>query len=161
MTLSQATIDELRSLLGRLAQGLLTPAELQRVNALLAANQQAQQMFADYAMLDACLEMCDFPDQSPSFAPSSFLGSAVHATVGYCSSGWPLAYLVATLIFGIVIVIGALVPVSQPVQVAKESIPTKSDVMLKETNSSAGSPAWSIANGSKIRNPKSEIRNKS
>ena len=36
-------------------------------------------------------------------------------TVGYFSSGWPVAYLVATVIFGIGLLIGSLVHVSQPV----------------------------------------------
>ena len=50
-----------------------------------------------------------------------FLSTTLHGTVGYFSSGWPVAYLVATVIFGIGLLIGSLVHVSQPVQVARQS----------------------------------------
>jgi hypothetical protein len=46
-------------------------------------------------------------------------GSAIYGTFGYFSSGWPVAYLVATVIFGIGLTIGALVHVSPPAQVAR------------------------------------------
>ena len=55
--MSPIHIDELRGLLGRFADGPMTQREIERLNELLAADSQAQQMFADYAMLDACLEM--------------------------------------------------------------------------------------------------------
>ena len=58
----------------------------------------------------------------PSTAtPFGFLSTTLHGTVGYFSSGWPVAYLVATVIFGIGLLIGSLVPVSQPAQVARQS----------------------------------------
>ena len=38
----------------------------------------------------------------------SFMSGAWHGTVGYFSSGWPVAYLVATVIFGIGLLIGSL-----------------------------------------------------
>ena len=41
--------------------------------------------------------------------------------VGYFSSGWPVAYMVATVIFGIGLLIGSVVHVSQPAQVARQS----------------------------------------
>jgi hypothetical protein len=50
----------------------------------------------------------------PAFA---FRGTETHLGVGQFSSGWPLAYLVATVIFGIGLVIGALTHVSQPGQI--------------------------------------------
>ena len=51
----------------------------------------------------------------------TFLSTTLHGTVGYFSSGWPVAYLVATVIFGIGLLIGSLMHVSQPVQVARQS----------------------------------------
>jgi hypothetical protein len=57
MKLTPAQTEELRCLLARCADSPMTQAELDRLNELLAADTQAQQMFADYAMLDACLEM--------------------------------------------------------------------------------------------------------
>ena len=49
-------------------------------------------------------------------------GNATGGAVGYLSSGWPVAYLVATVISGIALVIGSLTPVSQPAQVAKQTV---------------------------------------
>jgi hypothetical protein len=57
MKLSPAQIEELRSLLARSADVPMTEREAARLNELLAADVQAQQMFVDYAMLDACLDM--------------------------------------------------------------------------------------------------------
>ena len=66
-------------------------------------------------------------DDLPALVPTSspvlgFLGNATHGTVGYFSSGWPLAYLVATAIFGAALLVGSLVPVSSPQQVARQSV---------------------------------------
>jgi hypothetical protein len=45
-----------------------------------------------------------------------FVGDTAAGTVGYSSSGWPVAYLVATVVVGIGLIVGALVHVSQPVK---------------------------------------------
>ena len=55
----------------------------------------------------------------PSFFTLS--GNTLHGTLGYFSEGWPVAYLIATLICGVSLLIGSLMPVSQPVQVARQS----------------------------------------
>jgi hypothetical protein len=45
--------------------------------------------------------------------PAPF-GHTLYGMVGHFSSGWPVAYLIATVVFGIGLVIGAIVHVSQP-----------------------------------------------
>jgi hypothetical protein len=57
MNLSPAQTEELRSLLARCADVPMTEQETVRLNELLVSDVQAQQMFVDYAMLDACLDM--------------------------------------------------------------------------------------------------------
>ena len=52
-----------------------------------------------------------------------FLTTTLPGTFGYFSSGWPVAYLIATVIFGLGLLIGSLVPVSEPEQVARQSSP--------------------------------------
>ena len=48
----------------------------------------------------------DLPGSPP--APLlGFLGNAIHGTVGYFSSGWPVAYLMATVIFGLGLLVGS------------------------------------------------------
>jgi hypothetical protein len=44
-----------------------------------------------------------------------------HGTVGYFSSGWPVAYLVATVVVGIGMLIGSRIPAFWPQQIAKRS----------------------------------------
>jgi hypothetical protein len=57
MKLSQKQIEELRGLLASCVDAPLAQQETQRLNGLLALDPEAQQIFADYAMLDACLDM--------------------------------------------------------------------------------------------------------
>ena len=58
--------------------------------------------------------------------------AALPDTSGFFSSGWPVAYLIATLIFGIGLLIGSLIPVSEPVQVASRPLmPSRMDTEPK------------------------------
>ena len=50
----------------------------------------------------------------PAFPASGFFTTTHHGPLGFISSGWPVAYLLATVIFGIGLVIGAIVHVSPP-----------------------------------------------
>ena len=63
---------------------------------------------------------------SPHSPILGILSTTIHGTVGYCSSGWPVAYLIATVIFGIGLMVGALVHVSDPVQTAQRTTPLPS-----------------------------------
>jgi hypothetical protein len=54
--------------------------------------------------------------------PSNLL----QGTVGFFSSGWPVAYLIATVILGFGLAIGAVTHVSQPVQVVSGYLPSPS-----------------------------------
>jgi hypothetical protein len=51
----------------------------------------------------------------------SFPSTILHGTFSYFSSSWPVAYLAATVICGIGLLIGSLVHVYQPVQVVRQS----------------------------------------
>jgi hypothetical protein len=50
------------------------------------------------------------------------MGSVGQGMVGDFSSGWPVAYLVATVICGLGLLIGASMHVSTPVQVVRQSV---------------------------------------
>ena len=66
-----------------------------------------------------------FDDSKPVVAPSPLLpllSNTLPGMVGFFSSGWPVAYLIATMIFGIGLLIGSLVHVSQPVLLARQSL---------------------------------------
>jgi hypothetical protein len=68
-----------------------------------------------------CSESSDvqFPPQAPTAYPALGLApSGLAGSVTYLSSGWPVAYLVATVIFAIGLTISAIVHVSRPELVA-------------------------------------------
>ena len=61
-------------------------------------------------------------------AMPALVGNTMYGTWGFFSSDWPVAYLIATVIFGIGLLIGSHVHVSQPVQVARQSsVPSRVD----------------------------------
>jgi hypothetical protein len=62
---------------------------------------------------------------SNSRFPALFTNT-IEGTVGYFSSGWPVAYLVATVIIGLGLLIGAFVRVSPPLQFARQTVPSPS-----------------------------------
>jgi hypothetical protein len=66
--------------------------------------QHSEEQFIDQRLITAC----------PAIT--------LHDTMGYLSSGWPVAYLVATVIFAIGALIGSVIYVSHPVQVAQQSV---------------------------------------
>ena len=87
------------------------------------------------------------PSSSPHF---SFLGNTMHGTVGYFSSGWPVAYLVATVIFGIGIASGpsSMCPSRCRLPSNRNRLRSNSGgCPNRRWKSLAGSPAWSIASG--------------
>jgi hypothetical protein len=77
------------------------------------------------------------PPIAPAGNPGR-LGAAIQSTVGVFSSGWPVAYLIATVIFGIGLLVGALVHVSRPPQVAVPSTPDPSPILISRPVESVG-----------------------
>jgi hypothetical protein len=103
-------------------QDILAGAQMVRDMAVLQMSDVEQTLFPNPVI-------CDLPaDQSsvspPSFTP--FLSNTFHGTAGWFSSGWPVAYLIATVVVGIGMLIGSLVHVSDLPQVARQSAPPPS-----------------------------------
>jgi hypothetical protein len=67
--------------------------------------------------------------------------------LGYLSSGWPLAYLIATAIFATGLLIGALVHVSELVQVAHQPVENARDRMAVANQSTAVGRISGIVDG--------------
>ena len=146
---SDADFTELRDSLTLLCDGEFGPLELDRLERMLLDDPDAQRYYARFLALDeelawsvagpsrpAMLKPIPSPSdlgvQASSSPPLTFLGNVVHGTVNYISSGWPVAYLAATVIFGIGLLIGSHVYVSQPEQVARpSSVPSRVDAEPK------------------------------
>jgi hypothetical protein len=117
--------------------GSITEEQHEKLNALLASNDDAKLFYVTYLrMHGALLWHCrDAGVQvpvlsaplvaSPVFSPTP-TGSTVsffYGALGCVSSGWPMAYLLATVILGIGLAIGAVTYVSQPMCVTAMARP--------------------------------------
>ena len=129
-------VSELPPLLERLVDGEFTCEDWARLNEFLSQGDQPRRYYHRYMKVHAALEwrnggrneaeaakrwIPSVTAQLPSLPASpqsavdfqilpsaGMFGSAYHGAVGYFSSGWPVAYLVATVIFGIGVLIGSL-----------------------------------------------------
>ena len=134
--------------------GELSTSQQEQLNAELAASSERRDEFVamcvEAHLFAACVDpeftvaeyLDDFSDDddllreqaeggdSPSGLPLRFLPTALHGTVGWFSSDWPVAYLIATVICGVSMLIGSVVHVSSPVQVARQSVPLPSPLSL-------------------------------
>ena len=125
--------ERLAALLAGFIDGTLSDAELDCWDEQLVQNDWLRELFVATCVQRELLgQRLPFAQDSsftvegsrPPQAPQTlgFFGAAIHGTVGYFSSGWPAAYLIATVIFGIGLLIGSHVYVSQPEQVASRSV---------------------------------------
>ena len=98
---------------------------------------------ADAILLDQLASL----DAEPAHGSALLVGSnAFHGTVGYFSSGWPVAYLVATVIFAIGLLVGS--QFTCPSRCRLPSNPSLYPLLSPLSPQwSAGSPAWSTASG--------------
>ena len=150
-------LTQLYDLAGAQCEGVLTVGQAAQLQELVIGSQDLRFHYIIYmhihalAQLGRCVpasgigrgrtntvelpvqRFSDSDSSSLSPAPTpGFLSTPIHGAVGYFSSGWPLAYLIATVIFGIGLLVGALVHVSQPVQMARELPPATADKLASE-----------------------------
>ena len=141
--------------------GDLSPEAAARLEQLVVGSTEACEYYIRYAGVCAYLEWSTAPHDQFSdrtidkshgkgscWTPlsSSFPPTTLHGTLGYFPEGMPLAYLLATVMTGLGLLIGSLVHVSRPEQVASQFV-CASVVAEPNIGSWAGSPAWSTASG--------------
>ena len=132
--------DTFWPLLDSAGDGTLVETQLQELATLLNSDLTARRIYLDHVELWTTIRMlvraeraCDaglaqvqatFPQVSPSSsaAPAlGFLSTTLPGTLGYFPEGMPLAYLIATVIFGVGLLIGSHIYVSQSEQVVRQS----------------------------------------
>jgi hypothetical protein len=136
------THTDVFDLLGALCDGTITPQQHEQLERELTANSVARQLYFEYLDLHLDLRRWPWdihPDGDPrrssegqsdaaerDIADSAFvpppvlvLDADLHGTAGYFSSGWPVAYAIATAIVVGGLIVGALVHVSQPEQIVR------------------------------------------
>ena len=110
---------------------------IRQLDSRLRDDPVACDLYNDYCQLHAALmfnvknqeSFAAFQESFQASAPLPILGPAsggMQGSFGYFSSGWPVAYLVATVIFGIGALIGAVVHVSPPASVVRQPVPVPS-----------------------------------
>jgi hypothetical protein len=193
--------EALDRLLAALVDGELSEQQFQALQHLLSQDPAAEAYYRQYMRLCALLEfdraaetgdVAEISDNGApteslpftlpaiSLAPPSASGlpspivvpTGFHHAGGNFASGWPVAYLVATIIFGIGLVVGAVVHVSTPSQMAQLvtsgrapnpqfPIPNPSAVVARITGmvECEWEGAGDRVQGSGTANQKSEIRN--
>jgi hypothetical protein len=179
--------DEFQELLDRFALDELTPDAVARLEELAAADPDACDLYIRWAFVRAGLrshaaEVADLPPPDPQPAARSFvlLGNGLSAATANLLQGWPVAYLIATVILGLGLMIGAVTHVSQPDQFAEKTLPSPSgrgaggegDLTADNVPSPVvgritgmvdcrwlEKPKSEIRNPKQIGNPKSQIRN--
>jgi hypothetical protein len=130
--------SEVRSLIEAVCDGMADDTQVRDLESLLLTDAKTCKFYVYLLDLDAKLQrlvgslqegdvaLKEFiaAKETPSASPFAAVPSPpLRATLGYSSSGWPVAYLVATVILGIGLTIGAFTYVSQPGQVATHSLP--------------------------------------
>ena len=131
---------ELWSLLESHCNGAMTPEQWTQLNQLLRNDPGARQFYILHMDQHASLlwrfrdglapapgqDDLQYSDRSPaSPAPPIAIPYPLPALSGYFASGWPIAYLIAAVIFSLGLAIGALVHVSQPEQYVGPPAPVR------------------------------------
>ena len=144
MNPTTAVTLEVQSLIEAVCDGMADDAQVRDLESLLLTDEEARNFYVDLLDLDAKLQRLVGSLQEGDAALKEFIAAETNATtpnppppssattlpgtVGYFSSGWPLAYLVATVIFGIGALVGAFTYVSVYEHVA-DNTPSKASNM--------------------------------
>ena len=140
--------DNFWPLLDAACDDTLSETQSQQLVALLDSDTAACRVLIDHVQLQTDIRLlcqaeraCDrgiariqaaFPQTLPPNSPPpliTFLGSGLDGTVGDFPGSLAFAYLVAAVLVGLGMMIGSLVPVSRPEQVAQNSTPTAQSVV--------------------------------
>jgi hypothetical protein len=177
MTLSSQQQTELTDLLDLLCDGTIAGDQSVRLQQLLLHNGDAQWFYLRYMQLhgtllwdrqsrserDAVQQLRDRGLPPSSVAgqrqvvsiPQLELGppnlaipsSAILNAAGYFSSGWPVAYLIASVILGVGLLIGTITHVSRPSQVVSRNLPSPSGRGVGGESNELPSPSGRGAGG--------------
>jgi hypothetical protein len=135
---------EFEELLNAMCEGELSPAQARELETIVESSDDACRHYLCYIHLHGTLHW-DGGEQLraseaaesrriasvrpsrtdagelPQSSVSGFLPSALYSSVGWFSSGWPVAYLISTVILSVGILTSSLIPASRAPQIATHS----------------------------------------
>ena len=126
MTRPGDTTGELSRLFWAVRDGQCSSEDLANLESLLHDRPDLRQSYIRFTMMCGMLRYmrasslpADPPNEVPvppivPVQPHGLLASELRTSGGVFTSGWPVAYLIATVVFAIGLAIGAIVHVSQP-----------------------------------------------
>ena len=169
MTESAFFTDELRTLVDMACNGVLTEQDATQLEQLLQGNDEAQHFYLGRVSLDTLLQWeigNQTTEPKPSSLSSPILGvfqTNLHSTFGYISSGWPMAYLVATAMTAIGLLVCGHTYITRPNQmVGTAAVQRPSDSRLSTRTPSPSVVAritgmvdcvWSLATKNNLPSP--------
>lgn len=161
--MSNPTSDNFLQILNDVCDGTFDETHIDELIALLEGDPTACQVYLDHLQLRRSIWLLGREEKvreraitqvhatlSPvsSFPALDILSTALHGSVNYFSSGWPLAYLITTVIFASAILVGYFTPAStpsvstqiaaQPVQQDLPSVDSKKDEIKLQAEMAVG-----------------------
>lgn len=150
----EINVDRVLNVAGLVCDETAAESDLAEMDAILLADQQSRNDYLDYCWMHVALEsqlrvraaaqkahqqisaelgvpvpsdINAATDASSSPMPLNFFSTTLHTTLGYFSEGIPLAYLLATVLFGAGLLIGSRIYVSGPERLARDISPVTGD----------------------------------
>ena len=129
-----AADEQLWSLTAAMCDGTITEEERDSLEAILRSSEDARLFYAAYMDLHGRMlwryrgaradesaaesqsSLADVPVVYAAEPGAAIPSPTIHGAASYFSSGWPVAYLVATVIFAIGLLAGSILHVSQPTE---------------------------------------------
>jgi hypothetical protein len=133
---AELSLPDLRSLVDAVCADTASAEDLRALSAVLYESDAAQEYYLEYCRMHIELYFCcgeqrlnqslmenigsDTPVVNPTNLPATT--ALFHGAIAYFSADWPLAYLLATVITALGLLIAGLVHVSAPEEVAQRSV---------------------------------------
>jgi hypothetical protein len=160
MTTSNAPSSEFMDLMGLLTENRISPHEAERLEQILWANPECRKHYVDYMLLVSGLyrtrRVGEVPsdvqettlegltarlrEASPAPLPPVVFSQSLNGSASFLTSGWPVAYLIATVCLAIGLTIASFVSVSLPESAEQHFVLNSGDApaLLKDRSNVVG-----------------------
>jgi hypothetical protein len=149
-------LDRVLDLAGTICDGCASQGEFTELDSIMLDDRKAFDGYLDYCRMHSALKLemrahrvtqalcqqigvhavaADAGNRAdvkkPLVSASPLVTFPAHSTLSFLSSGWPAAYLIATMVFAIGLLVGASTYVSRPPQVVQSHVPSRAPLPLQ------------------------------